>query len=303
MDIRDYKYIVTIAEQKSITRAAAQLFITQSALTKFLQRKERNIGVPLFLRKGNQFLLTEAGQKYVETGRVIMQLDRQLSDQLEQEAALQKNRIRLGFGMGRSSQMMEEIIPAFLEKYPEVQIISRSQTGRKQMMELQNGSLDMVLVTNVERVPGYTYLPVETSRLVVVTAAGSELACKAVKREGQAFPVISLPMLEDISMVAMPATTNSGSLTRELLQNRKITPKTVLEVSDIRSLFDAVERGIGSAICMNVPLGKRRLQYLTLEEMEPIEQVTNLVYRSDKNLNGAMKYLIHLITEHGKGLE
>ena len=54
---------------------------------------------------------------------------------------------------------------------------------------------------------------------------------------------------------------------------------------------------------MNVPLGKRRLQYLTLEEMEPIEQVTNLVYRSDKNLNGAMKYLIHLITEHGKGLE
>ena len=40
MDIRDYEYIVTIAEQKSITRAAAQLFITQSALTKFLQRTE-----------------------------------------------------------------------------------------------------------------------------------------------------------------------------------------------------------------------------------------------------------------------
>ena len=65
MDIRDYEYIVTIAEQKSITRAAAQLFITQSALTKFLQRTERSLGVALFLKKGNQFLLTEAGQKYV----------------------------------------------------------------------------------------------------------------------------------------------------------------------------------------------------------------------------------------------
>ena len=62
MDIRDYEYIVTIAEQKSITRAAAQLFITQSALTKFLQRTERSLGVALFLKKGNQFLLTEAGQ-------------------------------------------------------------------------------------------------------------------------------------------------------------------------------------------------------------------------------------------------
>ena len=97
MDIRDYEYIVTIAEQKSITRAAAQLFITQSALTKFLQRTERSLGVALFLKKGNQFLLTEAGQKYVETGRVIMQLDRQLSNQLESEAAIQRHRIRLGY--------------------------------------------------------------------------------------------------------------------------------------------------------------------------------------------------------------
>ena len=82
-------------------------------------------------------------------------------------------------------------------------------------------------------------------------------------------------------MVASTPTTNSGSLTRELLQNRKITPKTVLEVSDIRKpcLTWQSERGIGSAICMNVPLGKRRLQYLPPEEMEPIEQVTNLVYR------------------------
>lgn len=38
MDIRDYEYIVAIAEQGTITRAAGQLFITQSALTSFLQR-------------------------------------------------------------------------------------------------------------------------------------------------------------------------------------------------------------------------------------------------------------------------
>ena len=72
MDIRDYEYIVAIAEKGGISKAADHLFITQSALTKFLQRTEQKLGMELFVRKGKQFLLTEAGQRYVEIGRAIM---------------------------------------------------------------------------------------------------------------------------------------------------------------------------------------------------------------------------------------
>ena len=86
-------------------------------------------------------MLTEAGQKYVETGRVIMKVGpAAFKISFEQEAALQKNRIRLGFGMGRSSPMMEEIIPAFLENIRRCRSSADPETGRKQMMELQNGS-------------------------------------------------------------------------------------------------------------------------------------------------------------------
>ena len=62
MDIRDYEYIVAIAEKGGISKAADHLFITQSALTKFLQRTEQKLGMELFVRKGKQFLLTEAGR-------------------------------------------------------------------------------------------------------------------------------------------------------------------------------------------------------------------------------------------------
>ena len=47
---------------------------------------------------------------------------------------------------------------------------------------------------------------------------------------------------------------------------------------------------------MNVPLGKHKLRYLQLADAEPIEQVTTLVYRSDKTLNAASRYLIQLLT-------
>ena len=104
-------------------------------------------------------------------------------------------------------------------------------------------------------------------------------------------------------MVTMPATTNSGNLARELFKSRGVEANIVLEVSDIRSLLDAVENGLGAAMCMNVPLGKHKLHYLNLEEVEPIEQVTTLVYRSDKALNEAMRYFIQLLTEQKEDLK
>ena len=99
MNIRDYEYIVTIADHGSITQTADQLFITQPALTKFLQRIEKALGLELFIRKGKQFILTEAGRKYVEVGHIILNLDRQLTAQLSQVAKSHNSRIRLGFSV------------------------------------------------------------------------------------------------------------------------------------------------------------------------------------------------------------
>ena len=129
-------------------------------------------------------------------------------------------------------------------------------------MELQNGTLDMAIVTNVEKVPGYTYLPIEVSRLVLVTAQDSDILKEARIQEEFPFPVISIQRLEGVPMVTMPVTTNSGNLARELFKSRGVEANIVLEVSDIRSLLDAVENGLGAAVCMNVPLGKHKLHFI-----------------------------------------
>lgn len=118
MEVRDYEYIVAIADQGSITRAAEQLFITQPALTKFLQRIEMELGIPLFIRKGKKFILTEAGQKYVEVGHEILRLDRRLTEQLLQDGTSQNQRIRLGFSMGRFYNLVDSVLPVFCNALP-----------------------------------------------------------------------------------------------------------------------------------------------------------------------------------------
>lgn len=55
-------------------------------------------------------------------------------------------------------------------------IYAKGETSRKLMMGLQNNEQDLVLVTNVERLPGYTYLPMGKSQLVVGCARGLSTA-------------------------------------------------------------------------------------------------------------------------------
>lgn len=295
MDIRDYEYIVAIAEHGSISRAAQQLFITQSALTRFLQRTEKQTGVALFHRRGNQFLLTEAGQQYVETGRIIMHLDRQLAEKLEEEKRIHKNRIRISYSMGRSDDMIGNILPELLARFPDVEIKARGDTSRKSMMALQNGDMDLVLVTNVEKIPGYRYVPVEKTYMALAVREDSPLWAERQEAEGYPFPVIAPALLKGKQLISMPASTNSGNMTREIIGKYSLEVQGVMEVSDVRSLLDAVDVGLGIALMMSVPIIDRRVRYLSLAGIELPEQTVEMVYKSDKTLSPAMKCLVDLL--------
>ena len=65
MDTRLCEYIITIAEQGSVAKAAEQLYVTQSALNQQLMKLEKELGAPLFIRLRNHWSLTEAGQLYL----------------------------------------------------------------------------------------------------------------------------------------------------------------------------------------------------------------------------------------------
>ena len=74
MDTRQIEYILQIAEENNITKAAEKLFITQSALNQQLLKLERELGTPLFQRTKNKWCLTDAGRIYVEGARKMMQI-------------------------------------------------------------------------------------------------------------------------------------------------------------------------------------------------------------------------------------
>ena len=78
MNLKKLKYIVTIAELRSISKAANELFISQPSLSSILSNLEKELGVTLFNRSTSPLSLTYAGEKYVETANKILSLENNL---------------------------------------------------------------------------------------------------------------------------------------------------------------------------------------------------------------------------------
>ncbi len=300
MNVRDYDYIIRIAENQSITKAAAALYITQSALTKYLQRIEEEIGLPLFLRSGHKFLLTDAGREYVETGRVILKLDQNLMHKLNQSADLRQREVRFGFGMGREHFLYSKVFPKFLKEHPGITLKNHADSSRHLKMYMDNGLLDLALVTNMDPAPGYHYIPVKQCYLSLLVPHDSHLMDRAETIDGYPFPAVSLSDCAGETFVSTDPTTHSGSFSDKLLKQYLPDAYISMEVSDIRSLFSAVSSGFGIAITLSYDFIGKDLRYLSIKESKPIEENIQLVYRSDIAMSKSMKDLIEIIVQASK---
>ena len=79
---QDMKYIYQIWQDRSFTKAAEHLFITQPALSTAVRRVEESIGAPLFDRSRRPLELTEAGMIYIEAIRKMNYLENELSTRI-----------------------------------------------------------------------------------------------------------------------------------------------------------------------------------------------------------------------------
>ena len=82
MDVKHLQYIITVADEGNITKAAEKLFISQSSLSYYLTTVEKQLGTPLFLRQRHGVTITPAGEKYVAACREVVAIRNKLYDEI-----------------------------------------------------------------------------------------------------------------------------------------------------------------------------------------------------------------------------
>ncbi len=295
MNVKDYRYIVEIAEQKSISKAAAVLYITQSALTRFLQRVEDELGASLFFRQGNHLVLTEVGQCYVERGRKIIELDYEAEEEISKLIQQKKQYIRIGYGFGRTDYITAAVLKPFFEIYKDVQIDVRLGSAESRLRMVERNELDLAVVTSRDYRPGLVYCQVGKVPLILAVPSHSCLLDMAVKTEGLKYPSVELRDWIGEPFVQLSTVTYSGKVIREFFKKNQVKPQVCLEINDVRSALKAVENGIGNCIFWEVPRGDHGVEYLSMREFAPPPQQLYVAYRSDVCISPAISYMIQLI--------
>ncbi len=147
MNVKHLEYILAIAENHNMTKAAEELFVSQSSLSQYLSRLENELGTPLFIRSKNELTLTTVGEMYVETAKEIVKLQKELYHNIS--SLSQQGHISVGVTSNFGLRMLSEIIPIYKDIYPDmsIEISETNLPGLKKL--LSNKSINIGIAADI----------------------------------------------------------------------------------------------------------------------------------------------------------
>lgn len=145
MSSKRLRYVETIAQEGNLTKAAKRLYMSQPALTIFLNKLENEMGVKLFDRTQNPIRLTFAGERYLSEMKKIVQIEKNLRKELKEIASNQRGRLTVGIGNARGDYWLPFIMTEFKKRNPCIDV--RIMEGRSSEFEewLLSGTINLAI--------------------------------------------------------------------------------------------------------------------------------------------------------------
>jgi len=244
METKALEYILEIARCRSITKAANNLGISQSALSQILLRVEREIDASLFTRQKRALQLTPAGELYVDTAQKIVHLRNKLSADLKDLS--ESRRLRIGVTSFWGMRMMKEILPVFYEKYPDRLVELKQYSHATLHNEFLNFKVDIAAgtLTNSEILPENCEILREEEMVLIVNK--NQPFARKYAGETQ-LNEQALRDLEDVSFIRSAVGSTARVLEDNLFQRIGLKMRAFCEVTDYAAFIDLVEANLGFA--------------------------------------------------------
>lgn len=161
------------AERLSFTRAAEELFISQPAVTKHINELERQLGVPLFVRRSNTVFLTSEGEVLLGYARRILALYSDLNDAFGEETAESVGELHIGASTTIAQYLLPAVLSRFKSRFPRIGVVLTDDNTKQIERMVAEERLDFGLIEGMARDPQLHYEPFMEDELVLVTAANN----------------------------------------------------------------------------------------------------------------------------------
>lgn len=241
MYLKEVEYMLKIAEEQNITRAAEKLFITPSALTQQLTRLESDLGVPLFHRDRRGCTPTEAGEIYLQAAREMMKLKKETYLRLQDLSARRQGKLTVGFPPDRGASAFTSIYPKFHREYPKISINIMETSVRRQHKLIASGDLDFGFVTLREsQKADLEYIPICQEELVLILPASHPL-CREAQPSNGPYPTLDPALLKNESFAMIYRLSTIYQFVEEILHSAGVIPNVLFESPRTATIIDMVE--------------------------------------------------------------
>lgn len=243
MDLKPLRYIVTIAEEQNLTKAAKRLFVSQSTLSLYLRKLEKELGLLLFQRAGNRLMITPAGRLYVETARKLLSMENDLYEKLQ---IRQKNQ---ALNIGISSQMMLHIFSRTFSSFSQSapSFTANIQEGRAVHLldKLYRNELDIAIVGRNEIIQNeHCYIDVWKTEEMWLIIPPNHPHASAAAADYLDPPVADMALFSNESFTLVPRDTCDHQLAQQIFEDYHMNASILCEVNNTASICHMVQQGI-----------------------------------------------------------
>lgn len=273
MNIDDFRYIATIAELGSFTKAAKKMFIAQPSLSQRVKHIEDVYNIIIFIRDSKKGIyLTEEGKIFVKYAKKILRADADLQRELNDIHDQTDNILRIGTSQLISASFFDQIILRFHEKNPEVHFEFIQETSTITQNLLLKGEIDI----------GICYAPIISDaldaqiilddRMVLVPAKDSELA-RMLEADGiRPGDRVDIKYLNEVTFASGVKGMKMHDFIKSLPEKYDVIPDIQHYSKSYHSLYTIACAGIASTLLMESFFSNKQdslpYYYLDCEETE-----------------------------------
>ena len=250
MTSRELLYVKTIADEKSITRAAQKLYLTQPSLSHCVMNIERQLGTRLFRRTSSGLVLTYAGEKYYRMACEVLRVYAAFESEISEESDLIRGRITLGITNYLACDLLPRMLPRFHQEHPGIELRVVEETTDELEKSLLSGRLDFAIMhtgagDGASEDPGLAHEVLRRDPFLLVAPPDHPYADHAVLREGMKYPELDPALLGGEPFLMVSKGQRIRHVADRVLHQAGVAPQIVFTSRNYETLRRLCAQGMG----------------------------------------------------------
>ncbi|MEG0987252.1 MAG: LysR family transcriptional regulator [Clostridium sp.] len=311
------EYVYAVYEEKSFSKAAQKLYITQPALSTAIKKVEKKIGSPIFDRSTSPIGLTPGGEVYIEAIEKLFSLEENTLNQLNNLNGLLAGKLAIGGTIFFTSFILPALLAEFSRKYPQIKIELVEGTTSQLTERLMGEEVDLIIDNSELDDKNYEKYYYGTERIILAVPRGfeinKELEAYQMTRADIAnrcnsspdIPTLPLSLLRNTPFIFLKEENSIYKRGAKMCSKQNYSPNVVLKPDQVVTAFNMAGKGVGATfipdgLVANVPYDAP-LCYYKMDEALSVRQVY-LYKKRNKYLTKAMEEFIR-VTAGDEGLK